>query len=617
MPRLGGLGGRLHRSVDWSWLAAPVSPVAAAGDQIGGGMPQIRHLAIKHFRGIRSLVWTVGGQVACLVGPGDSTKSTILEAIGMALSPSWRVGVDDSDFYGADTTQPIVIVATVGALPDELLSDHRYGLLSRGWGADAKLRDEPAANREAVLSVEFRVDASLEPQWRVINDRHPDGKPIRASDRARFGALHVGAYFDRHLAWGRDSALSRLTGEADDLAGVLAEAGRVARSSIDPSALPLLQRAAAKVQEAGASLGVTPRDRYHPHLDVLSVKVGTGGLSLHDGQVPLRRAGAGTRRLLTLAVQKELAQAGAILLLDEVEYGLEPHRVRWMLEALRSAVRSDEPGAGPGSRGQIFMTTHSSVVVEELDAGDLRVVRSDGSTTVVHSVPGSLQGTVKKVSGALLGRKILVVEGQTELGLCRYFDRRWASADGSFAYKGVALCLGGGQEAPSRAIALRSLGYEVAYLGDSDDPSLSPTPAEIREAGIEVFVWSGDLALEERLALDLPWEGVVEMLQLAAEARTEIGIRDSIAHQLGLPAAALSLPFETWCSADAPGEAPLRDAVGWVAKGRGKGNKEAWFKSVPLGDRLGEVLARYVPQLAATDVGRKLSGLRAWTRLDG
>jgi predicted ATP-dependent endonuclease of OLD family len=42
---------------------------------------QIRNVQIQRFRGIKSLDWCVDGQIICLIGPGDSTKSTILSAI--------------------------------------------------------------------------------------------------------------------------------------------------------------------------------------------------------------------------------------------------------------------------------------------------------------------------------------------------------------------------------------------------------------------------------------------------------------------------------------------------------------------------------------------------------
>jgi predicted ATPase len=57
-----------------------------------------------------------------------------------------------------------------------------------------------------------------------------------------------------------------------------------------------------------------------------------------------------------------------IVLIDEVEYGLEPHRLVYLLNRLR---KSEEVS-------QIFVTTHSPVAVEQLEASDLAVVRCTG-----------------------------------------------------------------------------------------------------------------------------------------------------------------------------------------------------------------------------------------------
>lgn len=42
-------------------------------------MARIRKIGIEHFRSIRSLAWHPGPGINCLIGPGDSGKSTILE----------------------------------------------------------------------------------------------------------------------------------------------------------------------------------------------------------------------------------------------------------------------------------------------------------------------------------------------------------------------------------------------------------------------------------------------------------------------------------------------------------------------------------------------------------
>lgn len=42
---------------------------------------RLRRLGIENFRGVRSLDWRHIPETAALVGPGDSAKSTILDAI--------------------------------------------------------------------------------------------------------------------------------------------------------------------------------------------------------------------------------------------------------------------------------------------------------------------------------------------------------------------------------------------------------------------------------------------------------------------------------------------------------------------------------------------------------
>src|SRR5690554_800434 len=101
---------------------------------------QIKHIKIANYRGIKHLDWSIRTPVACLIGPGDSTKSTILDAIEKALSPYWNVAFEDSDFYQADTSNPIEITITVIQIPEALLTEQKFGLYLRGWNATTGLR---------------------------------------------------------------------------------------------------------------------------------------------------------------------------------------------------------------------------------------------------------------------------------------------------------------------------------------------------------------------------------------------------------------------------------------------------------------------------------------------
>ena len=557
-----------------------------------------------------NLDWVVGGDCVCLVGPGDSRKSTILDAVDLVLSPRWNVTFDDSDFFNADTSAPLSISATVGDLPEEWKSDDKFGLAVRGWSPAGDLHDEPAEGDEIVLTIRLQVDASLEPTWMVVNDRLPDGRPISARERERLGCTRLGDFLDRHLTWSRGSVLARLTGDVEEIGGVLAEAGRAARKAVDIEKLPAaIRKVALDAQTVGAAVGVSPTSSYRPHLDTQAASVGVGGLALHDGEVPVRRAGMGTRRLLTLGLQREAANAGGLVLVDEVEHGLEPHLIRRLLRTLRES--HDDVAK---RRGQVLMTTHSPTVLAELKAGDLRVVRCEGGATVVTVVPSDLQGIVLKAAEAFLGRRVIVCEGRTELGFCRGLNDWWSLEGMSFGYHGVALADGGGASAAKMAVEMRGLGYPVLYLGDADQEP-APTPAEMQAAGVEVLVWDGGVAFEQRLALDLPWEGVAEMVMLAMDTWGEERVRARVATELKVDIRTVPGDPSDWYILPA-GEAAVRAAVGLAAKKSGKG-KKGWFKQVDLAEPLAGLVRRHFGTVAGTDLGAKIASLKAWVELNG
>ena len=92
----------------------------------------IYRVQVSNFRGIKSTDWQPNAKFVCLIGPGDCTKSTLLDAIELCLSPRWNVPFDDNDFHRGQTADPIEITVTVGGLPDELLLEHKFGLEQRG-----------------------------------------------------------------------------------------------------------------------------------------------------------------------------------------------------------------------------------------------------------------------------------------------------------------------------------------------------------------------------------------------------------------------------------------------------------------------------------------------------
>jgi putative ATP-dependent endonuclease of OLD family len=67
-------------------------------------------LEIHNFRGIKECKSALPNKrVLCLIGAGDSTKSTILDAVFLNLLPNWNINATDSDFYEGDTSKAITI----------------------------------------------------------------------------------------------------------------------------------------------------------------------------------------------------------------------------------------------------------------------------------------------------------------------------------------------------------------------------------------------------------------------------------------------------------------------------------------------------------------------------
>lgn len=543
--------------------------------------------------------WAPRQPFTCLLGPGDSTKTTILDALELVLSPRWSVQFSDNDFYNADPSEPLTIRATVGDLAPELISDAKFGHDTRGWSSTGELHDEPEDEDALVLSVQLRVDASLEPTWTVINDRLPDGKPIRAKDRERIGCARVGAYVDRQLSWSRGTVLAKLTVAADGIGGVLAAAGRATRQAVDPTNLPELAAAALLAQGLAGALGVRARSTFQPHLDVDAASIGIGALALHDGVIPTRAAGLGSARLVAMALQLEAAKAGGVTLVDEVEHALEPHRLRRLLRILQQQIE-----------GPTLLTTHSRLVLEELPASSLAVVRNVAGLTEVRPVPAELQPIVRSCSEALLARKVVVCEGPTELGLLKAFDDWWSMTSNSFGLLGVALANGGGSSAPGRAMGIRTLGYTTAFFADSDR-ELTPSEAELEAEGVGVFQWSEGLAVEQQILKDLPWEGVVEVVRYAMdEVFDPPTVRDNVASLVSGTKPTLTDDPDGW--RDVLSEAVLRSAIGQAAK-RGKG----WFKRADLAEGLGRIVIKHWDGLTGTNTRSTFESLRAWMQMDG
>lgn len=119
-------------------------------------MISIRLVEIENYRAIKKLVWRPSSGLNCLIGPGDSGKSSILDAIELCLGSTARrtTSISDSDFHGLNTDDPISISLTLEGLDDSLLDLDEYALYLRAFDSNTGvLNDEPQKNLETVITL--------------------------------------------------------------------------------------------------------------------------------------------------------------------------------------------------------------------------------------------------------------------------------------------------------------------------------------------------------------------------------------------------------------------------------------------------------------------------------
>ncbi|WP_053293000.1 ATP-dependent nuclease [Burkholderia pseudomallei] len=497
-------------------------------------MVRIRKIEIRNFRSIRSLDWTPSAGINCLVGPGDSGKSSILDAIDLCLGARRNLSFDDTDFFGLDVTQTVVISLTIGALPDGLKNLDTYGDFLRGFDATTgQVEDEPRAGIETVLTLRLTVASDLEPNWTLFSERAQRlglERVLPWKDRAALAPARIGSYANTNLSWTRGSVLNKLSEQRANLGAELARAAREARANFGTQAAAQLGESLGVVTATANWLGVPVGASAQALLDSHAVSISDGAIALHnEAGVPLRCLGTGSARLLVAGLQRAAAEAATIALVDEVEYGLEPHRLIRLLDSLGA-----KDSALPL---QVFMTTHSPVAIRELSGLQVFVVRSSpaGHQVLRVGVADDVQSTIRADPEAFLAKSIIVCEGASEVGFARGLDQYWTSqGQQSFlAYGGAYVNVGGGDpdKCYARGTALRRLGYRVMVLVDADKVPKQESVDAFRAAGGEDLTWRPGRALEDELFLSLDDGAIIALLQRAVAFTDEELVNSNIQSQ--------------------------------------------------------------------------------------
>jgi len=536
-------------------------------------MPKIVLINIKNFRSIRNLLWKPNLGMNCLIGTGDSGKTSILDAIDLCLGARRSAQFSDYDFHNADTSEPIKIIVALGSLEPSLLSIDAYGDFFCGHNVATKaFEEEQGHGLETILVLQLKVERDLEPQW-SLHSKRAEAKGLqrnlRWEDRQNSAPLRLGDHPDWHLTWRRGALFERLTDEKLALTEGLSIAARKARADFGSSANKELTDTLDAVKSSADELGVPTCGAVNALLDANSVKFGTGAISLHDANnIPLASLGTGSKRLLVAGLARKVAKSASISLVDEIETGLEPHRIRSLLNTLGAKDTQ--------ALQQVFATTHSPIVLRELDHKQLTLLRVNKATGKHEPISASesAQGILRSNPEAFLAKRIVICEGKSEMGFLRGFDQHsFENGSGSMEALGTVLIDGGGAKRllpPAREF-LR-LGYDVAIFMDSDVPLVQADENEFVLNGGALFKWPYGWALEDAIFQSVPGPIIAELLDYASSlpngSKVDAQILSASANKFNLASAKASALINQL-------QPPAAAQLGQAAR-----SGDGWFKRI-------------------------------------
>lgn len=320
-----------------------------------GPNPSIRFLRIERFRGIEKLEWRPAPGLNVIIGPGDSCKSTILEAIGALFSPAPNMNISEFDYFRRDIDKGFEIEAALAVGDGSILNNDRFPLPPlRGW-RDGQLTDLPdEGGAEAVMVCRLTGTADQEAIYEVIGADDETRVPLSRALRQRIGLMRLGITdrWDRDLRLVQGGALDRYM------------EGQHLRQSILQAILntTIHDRLGDQPKQALVRIDRQFSKRSLPSPVRLGL-VGTPGVSLaasvglmvgenDESALPLPAWGTGTRRLAALELASILTESVSLAVVDEPESGLEPYRQRAFIGDLHQ----------DGKR-QAFITTHAPAVL--------------------------------------------------------------------------------------------------------------------------------------------------------------------------------------------------------------------------------------------------------------
>ena len=464
----------------------------------------IKRLEIKNFRGIKNLKWDLPEGLVCLIGNGDSCKTTILNAIELSLLHHWNFNIQDTDFYNCDFSNNIEIITTIGDVPTELLTIEKFGTYIRK-NVDLGTENDEPENEEYYLTIKLEITSDFEPEWSVINNRM-EKKSISHRDRAKLHLYRIGENFDKDFSLGRNSILNLYMENKEDINHQIIDI--LKRHKSENIENEEIKKSLEKMSNILDDYNISREEQLNLILQISSGTINISNLNLCDGKIPVSKKGIGTQRLISSTLNLGVSSKDSSIMIDEVEYGLEPYRLSDLLTKLieNSAKRT------------ILLTSHSTIPLTELEYNNILLCSNDNGYISCKSIPKDMENLLRSSSYAFLSKKILSVEGATEYGILKELNHLWSKEDKSLSYYNSLVLDGkGGSKAVKTSLSFLDLGYYSGLFIDSDNAEANKEGEEAKKKGVKLFTWNNNVDIETRIVNDVPFILLKEIINIVVE----------------------------------------------------------------------------------------------------
>lgn len=403
---------------------------------------KITRIKIQNYKSIKDIDITVNPYVNVFIGENSVGKSNIFSAIEWLLGPIWPSfnNFQKEDYFRGDDSQPIDVALKFddghtlemaskwyynsyeksGLNLDKgfVTDDIRQRYVSASIGADRKLAENPATNRWTLLG-RLLLDINKRFQEEEVNDPLT-GEIIKKAD-----------YFKQSMQNVRDNTLFSVV---DD------EGNNLMKKFVEILQVETARQLNREPSDFNVDLNMYDPWNLYRTLQIMVNEAETG-MTFRASEL-----GMGVQASITIAILKAYSQMKlnnhTPILIDEPELYLHPQGRRNFYNIIREL-------AANGT--QVFLTTHSSEFIDLNHFDEINVVRKDkergtyirqakinrfvtdlkiripklGTVTpesIMEQYMNAFENTgdSQKSSEAMFARKIVLVEGESEVLILPY-----------------------------------------------------------------------------------------------------------------------------------------------------------------------------------------------------